>query len=143
MPEPIEPPRWHANPGKDHGADHGASDWQVTMTGHLVREKQVSGARLALDMDGFRGHAAGPLLPLACLPTQFAYISSIFYLFRGGREGLENNGTGAEYEFWEFRSGLMRRSETILRRVGGAMKPRQTFWSKPSHPDGQSHRILI
>ena len=56
-PKPIEPPRWR---GAKSGpaCDLGAQDWQVTAVGHLVREKQVSGARLVLNLEGFEKSAA-------------------------------------------------------------------------------------
>eukprot|EP00662_Eupelagonemidae_sp_cell21_P020178 gene20178-60039_t len=48
-PPPVEPPRWRgARIGTGHGSDHGAQDWQ----------KQVSGARVVLQMEGFAKSAA-------------------------------------------------------------------------------------
>ena len=53
----MEPPRWRgAKAG--HACDLGAQDWQVTAVGHLVREKQVTGARVVLNLEGFEKSAA-------------------------------------------------------------------------------------
>ena len=58
-PPPVEPSRWRgARIGGGHGGDHGAQDWQVTAVGHLVRERQVSGARVVIQMEGFARSAA-------------------------------------------------------------------------------------
>ncbi len=57
-PPPVEPPRWRGAKIPGHGSDHGAQDWQVTAAGHLVREKQVSGAKVVIDLEGFKKSVA-------------------------------------------------------------------------------------